>query len=170
VTPLLDRQRQSEALLALYGSLTHEHTPSVFPDDGEITHLATGIRWNWATRPKRGNASITLLENRLSLGRVDLTYRIPLGLLDINDLGLLAQDSAGVCYVCRQKFTNRNRTDPDEAEAFVEGWTGPSFRTFNVKGRSSTRTFHALAPLSTGTDATVQALSELLQALDRLGQ
>ncbi len=109
MTPIPDRQRQNESLLVLYGSLTQERTPSVFPDYGEVSDSTTGIRWSWAIRPKRGNVSITLLDNRLSLGGVALTYRIPLGVLDINDMGLLAQDSGGTCYLCRRKHTNRHR-------------------------------------------------------------
>lgn len=166
--PVIERQRQDKLLLEMYRALSPGAIPHVFPAAGMLHHPDTGLVWEWRTRPKRGNASITLLENRLSLKGVELSYRIPLGVIDINDLGLLAIDHASNGYLCRQKFTNHNRTVPDGREEFANGWSGPSYEKFNVVGHSSTRTFHVLVPLSSGPEPAIYALNELMSSRCRV--
>ena len=97
-----------------------------------------------------------------------LAYRIPLGVVDIDDLGLLAEDSRGDCYLCRQKRTNRNRVLADESEKFADGWTGPSYKKFNVSGSSSTRTYHAIVRLTCGAEIAVEDLANLMLGVSQL--
>ena len=105
--------------------------------------------------PDRRSLSITF-HNR---GR-NIKFRIPTQ-PNHNQLGLLAENDNGEFYLCRQRFTNRDRVLADENERFIAEQTDLRYASFSHGGR----VYHAVICLSRGETRILEDLSMLFSHL-----
>lgn len=99
----------------------------------------------------------------IKIGPVEIN--VPIGEVNVNRLGLIAQDKNSCVYLCRQKWDHSHRTSAREDEYFIQRNPDLEYRSFFVNKK---RIYHAVVCLSEGPERLKRDIDRLLSGVQEI--